>query len=129
MGSFTPATGELFVKAARAKSTYGGSLVGAWSISSVAKTPHEAELRTFVHEVGHHLHRSSVQVDRIIQTAWKAWQLAGNNPSVTQYSRTNFREYFAESFAAYHFERAHLQSVDPGAFSMVEKVLKELDKP
>lgn len=129
MGSFLPRNGAVYVRAARKAYTYGSQIQGAWSVSSAAKTPEEAELRTFVHESAHHFHYGSSKVARLIDAAWKKWVQTGSNPAVTMYARKNEAEYFAESFAAYHFEPAHLRAADPDAFSMVEQAIKELEKP
>lgn len=75
----------------------------------------------FAHELGHHVwetvdkaaglpFRKSVTIDAFM----------ADDKKISQYATTHFREYFAESFAAYHYNRALLS---PVALRMVETVI------
>jgi len=74
--------------------------------------------RTFVHELGHHVHRTSEQADKIIQAAF-----FNVKSPITEYAGVNRAEYFAESFAAYTFHRGALRKHDPVGYRMVREVL------
>ena len=43
---------------------------------------------------------------------------------ITKYADANYKEYFAESFAAYFVDRQALRMHDPDALKMVEDVLR-----
>ena len=87
-------------------------------------------LRTFVHELGHHihLHDQPVRGGRASQLSQRVDAIVGvafvrSRGPITMYGQQSAREFFAESFAAYMFERAALQQHDPVAFKMVVDVL------
>ncbi len=116
---------ELRVRTSRPPHTYGKPFVAgaSWSVSSAATTSLEAMQRTLVHELAHHAHRTGGDaVDAAIKKAWAA--ALEKNAFVTQYAGTSAGEYFAESFAAFHFENAALRAQDPEGAKLVERVLK-----
>ena len=117
---------RLDVKSQRPIMSFGQKWIpgSSWSISATAKDQREAIQRTFVHELGHHVHFSNMtiggggEVDDIITSAFKR----ADGKALTQYSLTNHKEYFAEAFAAYVYEPEDLRRRDPIAFKMVEDV-------
>lgn len=124
-GSYMLGGREVSVNFGRDSSTFGKPFTAgtSWSVSSGAETLDDAVMRTFMHELGHHLHQTDIRltkdIDSIIGTAF-----ASSSP-VTEYAQANAQEYFAESFAAYVFERAILEAHDPVGFGMVEAVLEK----
>lgn len=125
-GTYNGARRRLEVKSQRDRYTYGKDWVpgSSWSVSSAAKDPRTAIQRTFIHELGHHVHLSNTYlggggtVDDIIVAAFKK----ADGKALTQYSLTNHKEYFAEAFAAHVYEPEDLRRRDPIAFKMVEDV-------
>lgn len=121
----------LMINAGRRPSTWGHSLLpgSSWSVSSVGTGKRNAMIRTFVHELGHHVQLfdwkvatpgtpAAVRVNAVILAAFSR-----TKGPLTMYGLHNSKEYFAESFAAYVFERAALQLHDPVGLKMVEDVL------
>ncbi len=125
-GTYNGGRRRLEVKSQRSRMTYGQTWVpgSSWSMSGTAKSEREAIQRTFVHELGHHVHHTNMfiggggDVDDIIVAAFKR----ANGKALTQYSLTNHKEYFAEAFAAHVYEPEDLRRRDPIAFKMVEDV-------
>lgn len=98
----------------------------SWSVSMSGTDRVDAMRRTFVHELGHHLHFTSGQdVDTLIRLAFKD----AESKKITRYAGSNYKEYFAESFAAYTFHRGELREFDPVGYRMVQNVLKEVGVP
>jgi SPP1 gp7 family putative phage head morphogenesis protein len=88
-------------------------------VSRAGATELEAARRTFVHEVGHHIRfTAGTQAKALVVLA------SQRGKPITRYAATSPEEYFAESFAAYKFHRADLESYDPVGFKMVEAVLR-----
>lgn len=115
-----------------------------WTISDTARTPIEALENLIAHEYGHHVHIASMaRVDQVILDAYAeavpkqaALRARGidfrdvNDPegAPSRYGTANHLEFWAESFAAYHFHRDWLRAQKPVAFRMVETVLDSLNK-
>ena len=108
----------------------------------------EAQKAVFLHEVGHHVlevavnrpvesgasylghvaapvatYKEADRADNLVQKTFRADLKSG--AATSEYARTSRAEYFAESFAAYHFSRDRLS---PGAVRMVESVMKLASK-
>jgi hypothetical protein len=119
--------GTLALNLGRGKDTFGVAFTpgASWSISSAARDLSSAVTRTFVHEIGHHIHMRDAPstpglartIDMVVRKSF-----ANGNP-ITRYGRSSRHEYFAESLAAYVFERAALTQHDPVGLAMVETVL------
>lgn len=124
-GWYSYVSGELAVTVDRQSFTFGSKLKPgtSWSISQTASTKEQAAKRTLVHELGHHVHLTSpsTKTDTVVR---QAFAKATKKP-VTEYSKTNHKEYFAECFAAYYTDRSMLRTHDPVGFKMVEDVLRE----
>lgn len=102
--------------------TYGARFVPGEveTIAETARTSTEAMRYTFVHELGHHVHRQGgAAVDTIIEEAFVHPE---RNP-ITRYAKDLPAEYFAECLAAYTFHRTALQAHDPVGYNMVVDVL------
>ncbi len=122
-GWYQEATKNLAVRTERTKQTFGQDMRPgeSWSVSAMAKDAAEAVRRTFIHELGHHVHLTgSKKIDQVIRDAFAT----GRAGSLTAYGRKNYKEYFAEAFAAYRFHNDDLAVHDPNAFTMVEEVLR-----
>ena len=90
------------------------------TIAETARTATEAMRYTFVHELGHHVHRQGGEaVDTIIETAFAE----PDRKPITRYAKDLPSEYFAECLAAYTFHRTALQANDPVGYNMVVDVL------
>jgi hypothetical protein len=121
----------IMINGGRKPGTWGNGLLpgSSWSVSNVGSSKRNAMTRTFVHELAHHVHhfdwngvtpatQAALQVNAVILAAF-----ARTKGPLTMYGLNNAKEYFAESFAAYVFERAALQLHDPVGMKMVEDVL------
>jgi hypothetical protein len=104
----------------------GSAIDSAWGVSDTRKTNVEQIKSTAIHEFGH-----SVAMDKSCAPAeWKAVdklvkkEFKANGKILTKYGSTTHDEFFAESFAAYHQERAWLKTNKPSVFKMVEDVLQ-----
>lgn len=118
-------TANLGVSVSRGAHTYGQAWAAGevWSVSKAAAGAAEALQRTVVHELGHHLHISlGASANQIVHDAFGRALTAGR--FITQYSRQNHFEYFAENYAAYRFHRESLRAHDPNGLAMVEAVLR-----
>jgi SPP1 gp7 family putative phage head morphogenesis protein len=128
-GRYSARTGKLSLRVPRPKSTYGKEFRPgeSHSISSAAKTEKDAIQRTVTHEVAHHLYwHGDHNVER---TIWEAYRRG--NP-ITRYGASSAGEYFAESFAAYHYHPDALREHDPVGWNMVQRVLHAngmIDRP
>jgi SPP1 gp7 family putative phage head morphogenesis protein len=129
-GQFTiwPATGKtrVDVRSTRKPETYGSTLEPGktWSISACGPDKLDAMKRTLVHELGHHLwYADPNKVAPIARAAF-----AKGKP-ITEYAKSNAKEYFSETFAAYAFHRGTLRQFDPEGYDMIEEVKKVLGIP
>jgi SPP1 gp7 family putative phage head morphogenesis protein len=88
-----------------------------------ASSASEAIERIAVHELGHavHAHLSERHLEQIEDLFAAAMQ---SNSTVSQYAKTEVREYFAESFAAYLFEPNALASVDPQIYDLLRTIME-----
>jgi len=90
-----------------------GETAKPWSISSTLEKSHDNLHATIVHEIGHFRHdenfnnRESFSVDKI--------------NAVTEYSKENYKEYFAENYANYRINGAENTPSD------LLKLFKEID--
>ena len=123
-----PARLRVFVRWDRRPGTVGQTFQPGktWSISVAGASRTDAVFRTLVHELGHHVHLHDASaraadflaVDGDIRAAF-----ANRTAQISNYARADAREYWAESFGAYVFERAALLAHDPAAHALVERVL------
>jgi SPP1 gp7 family putative phage head morphogenesis protein len=114
-----------------------------YTTGASAQTAAEAMARLATHEYAHHVHLTGgPDVDRAIQRAYETLaplaattELARrglvdpDNPpegSVSVYGTQDRWEFWAEAFTAYHFDRAWMLAHKPGAFALVELVLRLL---
>jgi hypothetical protein len=94
-----------------------------WSISSLANTKTQAVARTFIHEIGHHLHQL---LEQMSPTQFRATMLLPRTNALSQYAMQRNREYFAECFAAYVYQRVELLMDDTLGYDMIERSLDAL---
>lgn len=121
-GAYWPALQRLRIRPDRRADTFGQPYKpGAmWSISKTATDRRDALRRTFVHELGHHVHfTAGSDADRAVRAAYAD----PKSKPLTQYGGTSHEEYFAESFAAWVFHRNDLRRHDPVGYRMVREVL------
>jgi hypothetical protein len=95
-----------------------------WSISSLANNPEQAYVRTLIHELGHHLHRTLREVDKI---AFRSTMTVPNYNALSQYGLQDNLEYFAECFAAFIFQPVELLLEDSLGYDMITRVLEKLN--
>jgi hypothetical protein len=93
------------------------------SISVLAVTADLAIARTLVHELGHHVHCILRELDLSL---FRTTMMTPRSDSLSQYGLMNSLEYFAESFAAYVFQRIELLIDDPFGHATIERVLARL---
>lgn len=101
-----------------------------WSISEMAETASERVTRTAIHEMGHAVHLfenagvkgSKLAAKKANDIILKRFE-SPDREFLTKYSQGNHKEYFAESFSAYHAEPQLLLNRAPKAYQMVEEVL------
>lgn len=95
-----------------------------FNTQAIAKNADEGLEVTTVHEYGHHVHLqggSQSAINKMIKQAH-----AAGVDYVSNYARENAEEWFAESFAAYHYyPRSWMVKFAPKSLSIVERVLKE----
>jgi hypothetical protein len=124
-GFYDYKTGDCEVSTVKDIDEYGQELQWGkiYKMSAIAQTPLLAIQRTFVHEIGHHLHSQlrKVSLPRFHQTMLSPQQ---HGPS--RYAKVNPREYFAESFSAYVFARSAMVVYDEFGWKMMERVLQDL---
>lgn len=128
-GWYLSSTRTLAVSMERKSGTWGEPLAPGtpWSISYAGKDKRDATLRTFIHELGHHMQLldteltpAAIEVARIVRNAFDDSTVS----KISRYSAQNKMEYFAECFAGYVFERPTLRAVDPIGLRMVEAILQ-----
>lgn len=121
-GWYDTRSGQIRVAMVRQSFTFGKPLMPGVSrtISSTALTQEEARRRTLIHEIGHHIHHTGKDgaIDALVLKAFRT-----TKTPITKYAGTNYKEYLAESFAAYFVDRNALRQFDPVGFKMVEDVL------
>lgn len=125
------------------------SLRGAYSTAYLSTNPANSAAATAVHEFGHHLHyefrargkllgdQRLLGADRTIQDTYRQTVTERRPPGAsgradkdpagrapTRYARYDYQEFWSESFALYHTDRAWLQREKPESFAMVETVLE-----
>jgi hypothetical protein len=96
------------------------------SVQYTSSSPEHASAIVAVHEYGHDLHtyeRTSLEGKRVHSAIMKRWN-DRKREDISQYANTDEYEYFAESFAAYQFERDWMKRKAPKAYRMVREVLK-----
>lgn len=114
-----------------------------WTTGASAKTVADAMARLAAHEYAHHIHFSAPpEVDQAIRLAYEALAPQGaarrvrkepthaDSPpegSVSVYGSESPWEFFAEAFVAYHFDGVWMSRNKPGAFALVEEVLRLLE--
>lgn len=129
-GAYWRGTRQLGVKSNISSAFYGNKFVPgkSFGVHEGAKDRIDVMRRTFVHELGHHIHRTSnAEIDSFVVGAWqqaKESLEAGEGGGISAYSMYTSSEYFAESFAAYTFHRRDLRDHDPVGYKMVQKVLR-----
>ncbi|MEW6284550.1 MAG: hypothetical protein AB1758_38400, partial [Candidatus Eremiobacterota bacterium] len=87
--------------------------------------------RTPPHEVGHALDFLVERLDPAwhkewrgrLQQAFDRVEKPNGSKAVTDYSRTNLREYLAEGFAEWHMRPVELKEKDPGLHRAVEELI------
>jgi hypothetical protein len=96
------------------------------SVQHVSSSPEQASAIVAVHEFGHGIHTydsTTEEGKRVNRAVLKRWN-SKKREEISQYANTNELEYFAESFAAYQFERDWMKRNAPKAYRMVREVLK-----
>jgi hypothetical protein len=91
-------------------------------VGDAAKSETEAIQRNLIHEIAHSL---LDRVPRDLRSYVKSRHRQFRQEAISVYAKKNSREFFAEAFAAYVFEREALLSHSQTVYSMVEHVLKE----
>ncbi len=106
----------------RNKGDFGKPFVwqSIFSVSSVGESPLEANRRTLVHELGHHIHGRLFEAD---VEGWRQTVGALLLRGGSVISRRNAFEYFAETFALLVYHRAALENHDPEGYGMIQKAL------
>ncbi len=94
-----------------------------WSISSLATTSKDAIARTLAHEIGHHLHHI---LELLHPQSFRATILYPRSNGLSQYALQSNREYFAECFAAFVYQRVELFMDDGFGYAMMNQSLKAL---
>lgn len=122
LGQYWATSRKLGVRTGRRADNFGQEFAPGvmWSISKTASSRIDAIRRTFVHELGHHLHfTAGSDADKVVRNAFQD----PNSKPLTRYGGTVHYEYFAESFAAWVFHRGDLRRHDPVGYRMVREVL------
>lgn len=122
---------------------------GAWSSAYLSPRTADSAAATAVHEFGHHLHfqlRANAdfedrffESERLIEDTYRRNVLNDRPPGAqgpptkdpagkapTRYARHDYQEFWSESFALYHTDRAWLRREKPESFAMVETVLEKI---
>lgn len=82
----------------------------------------EYQRATFTHEFGHHVEMTLDKLDKTNEFRMSVIKnFMDEEKHVSAYSKTNFHEYFAESFAAYHLDKGKLSE---RAVTMIEDAIK-----
>jgi hypothetical protein len=123
-GGYFPGERRITVLPSAPSEQYGQSFVpGSIDfVTSAAKSETEAIQRNLVHEVGHLLLDRS---PRELKSYVKATFRRNRDSAISRYGRQDSKEFFAEAWTAYHFERDVLREYSEEVYSMVEHVLKE----
>ena len=86
----------------------------------------DRHLAVLIHEIGHHIDYQMIDGMKggyaLVGKAHRNAETTGRY--VSQYSKVNKREYFAEAFTAYHVDRARLKEIDPKGHDMIRSVMK-----
>jgi hypothetical protein len=91
-------------------------------VTNAAKSETAAIQGNLVHEIGHLLlDREPRRLKSYVRAAFQR----NRDAAVSRYGRRNSREFFAEAWVAYNFERRALRGHSQEVYSMVEHVLKE----
>jgi len=123
-GGYFPAERRITVLPSVPRERYGHAFVPGTIdfVTSAAKSETEAIQRNLVHEVGHLLlERESRDLKNYVKSTFRR----NRAMAISQYGRRNSREFFAEAWTAYVFEREALRAHSQKVYSMVEHVLKE----
>lgn len=94
-----------------------------WSISSLGINLQNAIERTFIHELGHHLHRVLREIDLPL---FRSTMLFPVGNALSQYGLKSNLEYFAENFVAYVYHRIEFLIDDQLGYDMLERVFRRL---
>ena len=123
-GGYFPGERRITVLPSTPSEQYGHAFVpgSIEFVTNAAKSETEAIQRNLVHEVGHLLLDRS---PRDLKSYVKATFRRNRDSAISRYGRQDSREFFAEAWTAYHFERDVLREYSKEVYSMVERVLKE----
>lgn len=103
-----------------------------FTVSQASKDYREQLRRVAIHELGHavHLHGADETWfqpgsfgEKLNRIPWDAFKHP-QREWISKYATTNYKEYFAEAFTAYHTEPEWLRANAPRAYRMVEDVLR-----
>jgi hypothetical protein len=124
-GVYNFLTQEVSISLVRSSSDFGQSYQKQriWSISALARTREAAIQRTFVHELGHHVHRTLRELDISV---FRFTMMTPRSDALSQYGLDSAFEHFAESFSAYVFHRVELALDDSFGYAMIQRVLIRL---
>jgi len=127
-GEYDEQTQELWVNARRSEQTFAQPFkLGATStVSALALTLLEAIRRSLIHELAHHVFSRKIFATPLEGAVIKAAKLG---TPLTFRASVGAKEYFAECFVAYTYERDLLQQHDPVGYAMIRKVREELGLP
>jgi hypothetical protein len=91
-------------------------------VTNAARSETEAIQRNLIHEIGHLL---LDREPRTVKSYVKSVFQRNRDAAISRYGRRNSREFFAEAWTAYQFERLALRGHSQEVYSMVEHALKE----
>lgn len=96
------------------------------AVQYTSTSPEQASAMVAVHELGHGIHlyrqaeKEGVAADKLVLDRWHA----KDREDVSEYAKTNHKEYFAEAYTAYQFEPTWMKKQAPKAYDMVRAMLK-----
>ncbi|WP_027882904.1 hypothetical protein [Meiothermus rufus] len=127
-GEYDEQTRELWVNARRSEQTFAQPfrLGTTSSISALAPTLLAAIQRSLVHELAHHVYSRKIFATPLEGVVLGAAKLG---TPLTFRASVGVKEYFAECFTAYVYERDLLQKHDPVGHAMIKRVREELGLP
>lgn len=98
-----------------------------YNVAAVSKNVDEILENSVIHEYGHHIHMwdgVGSPVDRLVERVYNQVKAEGKG-WVSNYAMKNHKEFFAESFNAYHtYPREWMVENAPKALALVEEVFK-----
>ncbi|WP_170148265.1 hypothetical protein [Meiothermus hypogaeus] len=127
-GEYDEQTQELWINARRSERTFAQPFkLGATpTVSALAPTLLAAIQRSLIHELAHHVFSRKIFATPLEGAVIEAAKLG---TPLTFRASVGTKEYFAECFAAYTYERDLLQRHDPVGYAMIRKVREELGLP